>query len=101
MTTVAFVVLAEFKAGAEQRAEFLELCKFDSLRSTMDEAGCSQFDVVVPEDAPEVVMLYEVYADRAAFDTHMETPHYAVFKAGVERLGVTIMQVRFLARQVN
>jgi quinol monooxygenase YgiN len=97
----AFVVIAEFSVGAEGKAEFLELCAFDSVRSTTDEAGCSQFDVVTAEESPEVVILYEVYADRAAFDAHMQTPHYAVFAAGVERLGVTKTLVRFLTRQAG
>ena len=99
MATTAYVVFAEFSVGAEQKAEFLELCKFDSVRSTTDEAGCSQFDVSASEELPELVVLYEVYADKAAFDLHMKTPHYEVFRAGVERLGVTVTQVRFFTRQ--
>jgi quinol monooxygenase YgiN len=94
----AFIVIAEFAVSAENRAEFLELCVFDSVRSVEDEVGCEQFDVVTAEETPEVVILYEVYADRAAFDTHQTMPHYAVFKAGVERLGVTATLVRFMSR---
>jgi autoinducer 2-degrading protein len=94
-----FVVIAEFRVGTEQRAEFLDLCAFDSLRSRTDEPGCRQFDVVSGDEEPEEVILYEIYDDRAAFDAHLTMPHYAVFAEGVERLGVTKTQVRRLARQ--
>lgn len=96
--TGAFVVLAEFSVSAEHKAEFLELCAFDSRSSLQHEPGCRQFDAQTMEDAPDVVILYEVYDDRAAFDAHLATPHYATFAAGVERLGVAKTLVRLLTR---
>ena len=45
-----------------------------------DEAGCRRFDVLVSEDEPDVVWLYEVYDDAAAFDAHLETPHLKKFQ---------------------
>ena len=39
------------------------------------EPGCFQFDVSRDESDPNVVYLYEVYADKAAFETHLEMPH--------------------------
>jgi autoinducer 2-degrading protein len=94
-----FVVIAEFEVPTEHRTEFLELCAFDSLRSTTDEAGCRQFDVNTSDEAPQVVILYEVYDDRAAFDKHLTTPHYDVFAAGLAKFGVTKTLARFLNRE--
>lgn len=91
-----FVVLAEFSVPAEHKAEFLKLCAFDATSSVRDEPGCRQFEAHTVEDAPEAVILYEVYDDRAAFDAHLQTPHYATFADGVERLGVAKVQVRML-----
>ena len=96
--TKSFVVIAELSVSGPHRAEFLELCAYDSRSSVENEPGCHQFDVLTMEDAPEVVVLYEVYDDRAAFDAHLATPHYAAFAEGVERLEVTKTQVRFLER---
>ena len=95
----AFVVLAEFSVASGQRAEFLDLCAFDGLRSTADERDCHQFDLVTSPESPEAVILYEVYTDQAAFDHHLTTPHYATFAQGLDRLGVTKTRVRFLTRQ--
>jgi len=94
-----FVVIAEFAVQDQHREEFLKLCAFDSLRSTTDEPGCRQFDVITSSDAPQAVVLYEVYDDRAAFDTHLTTPHYAVFAEALDRLAIVKTQVRFFNRE--
>lgn len=96
--TKSFVVIAELSLPELHRAEFLELCAFDGRSSLQNEPGCRQFDVLTMEDAPEAVVLYEVYDSKAAFDAHLATPHYAVFAEGVTRLGVTKTRVRFLER---
>jgi len=93
------VVFAEFNASTTNRDAFLELCRFDAERSVADEPGCSQFDVSTSNDNANVVVLYEVYDDQAAFDHHLTTPHYATFADGVQRLGVQITLVRFFSRQ--
>ncbi len=93
----AFVVIAEFEVSEEHKAEFLEVCRYDSVRSTTDEAGCRQFDVLTSEDAPTSVALYEVYDDRAAFDLHLTMPHFTVFSDAMKRMGVETKVVRFFA----
>lgn len=95
----SFVVIAEFKVSAEKREEFLELSRFDSERSLADEAGCRQFDVSTGEEAHDFVVFYEVYDDRAAFDLHTKTPHFATFSEGLQRLGVETVGVRFFHRK--
>lgn len=94
----SFVVIAELSVPESHRAEFLELCAFDSRSSVQSEPGCHQFDVLTMEGTPEAVVLYEVYESKAAFEVHLTTPHYAAFAEGVTRLGVTKTQVRFLDR---
>ncbi len=94
-----YVIIAEFEVPAASREEFLELCRYDSTSSVRDEPGCRQFDALTIDDAPDAVVLYEVYDDKAAFDAHLQTPHYATFADGVKRLEVTQKQVRFLTRR--
>jgi (4S)-4-hydroxy-5-phosphonooxypentane-2,3-dione isomerase len=45
------------------------------------EPGCRQFDIVVDPDDPTKAMLYEVYADEAAFEAHQQTPHFKYYLA--------------------
>jgi len=44
-----------------------------------DEAGCRQFDVVIPDRDADRIVLYEIYDDAAAFEIHKKTPHFASF----------------------
>ncbi|WP_428377336.1 putative quinol monooxygenase [Lichenicoccus sp.] len=96
--TTPFTVIAELEVAPELKAEFLEICRMDGAGSVTNEPGCRQFDTLTSEETPNAVILYEVYDDRAAFDHHLTTPHYKVFAAAVEKLGVQTRLVRFLAR---
>lgn len=96
VTNVNFVVLAEFKIKEGQRDAFLALAHNDANESLANESGCHQFDVLVPEEDGHTVILHEVYTDRAAFDKHMEMPHYKPFKEGTAPLLEEAPNVRFL-----
>ena len=53
---------------------------FDAKGSIGNEPGCLRFDVLRDEADPSKVYLYEVYADKAAFEAHGKTPHIAKFR---------------------
>jgi (4S)-4-hydroxy-5-phosphonooxypentane-2,3-dione isomerase len=80
VTGAAFVILAEFRLKPGRRERFLEVVRADALVSVRDEPGCRRFDLLVPEDDPDTVWLYEVYDSKAAFDAHLETPHFKAFE---------------------
>ncbi len=91
-----YVVIAEFLIAKEQRADFLLACGEDASSSVRNEPGCRVFDVLTSDDTEEdLIVLHEIYDDKAAFDAHRETPHFATFAAAVERLGATRTQLRF------
>lgn len=75
-----FVVLVEFRLKPGTRDRFIEVAKADAEASVRDEPGCRRFDLLLLEDEPDMVWLYEIYADRAAFDAHLETPHLKRFQ---------------------
>ena len=80
------VIIAEFEVRPEALERFLELAEADSRHSVADEPGCRQFTVSVERERPNQVVLFEVYDDDAAFDAHLETPHFKVFRDGIEPL---------------
>jgi (4S)-4-hydroxy-5-phosphonooxypentane-2,3-dione isomerase len=45
------------------------------------EPGCRQFDVLVNPDDKTSVMLFEVYDDQKAFETHQQTAHFKKYLA--------------------
>jgi quinol monooxygenase YgiN len=92
-----FVIVAEFEVKPDQLERFLELAKTDASQSVANEPGCRQFDVTLDHEQPNRVVLYEVYDDETAFDAHLQTPHLAAFRAGIENLIVS-RHVRRLTR---
>lgn len=78
------VILVEFRLKPGTRQRFLEAVEPDARDSVAKEPGCRRFDVLVPEDEQDVVWLYEIYDDAAAFDAHLEMPHFAAFQAAIE-----------------
>ena len=68
----------ELKPGA--RSRFVSLVGENARASVRDEPGCRRFDVLTPQSDADVVHLYEIYDDRAAFEAHKQTRHYLAFK---------------------
>ena len=68
-------VLFEIAPGALQafRAEIRR-----NAAASLDEAGCSRFDVCFSPDGARC-FLYEIYDDDAAFEVHKQTPHFHAF----------------------
>lgn len=73
-----FVVAVELAVDPARMDEFMPLMAQNARISRTTELGCQQFDVC--REGAEV-FLYEVYDNRAAFDAHLETPHFREFDA--------------------
>jgi quinol monooxygenase YgiN len=68
LSKIALVVDFQVKPG--QREAFLGVIRAHAAGTLADEEGCTQFDVLVPRDAADRVLLYEVYRDEVAFSVH-------------------------------
>ena len=60
---------------------FMAECLKNGKAARETEPGCKQFDIVVDPNDPTKAMLYEVYADEAAFEAHQQTPHFKKYLA--------------------
>ena len=74
-----FVIVVEFQIRSGKMAAFRRLMDANARASCRDEPGCRRFDVLTSEKDPDHILLYEIYDDRAAFEAHVRTPHFAVF----------------------
>jgi len=83
-----FVVLVEFRLRPGTGERFRELVLENARSSVRDEPGCRRFDVLLPNDPadPDLIRLYEIYDDADAFKDHLDTPHFARFKAATSDL---------------
>ena len=78
---MAYVVTVTFQVVPGQMDAFVPLIEQNAQASVHNEAGCYQFDVCTDPDRPRDVFLYEIYADRDAFEAHLEAPHFKSFDA--------------------
>lgn len=85
-----FAVLVTFQIKAGCMDSFLPLMKDNAATSLQKEPGCHVFDICL--DGHEV-FLYELYDDRAAFNTHLTSDHFLNFDAATAAM-VADKQVR-------
>lgn len=78
-----YVVTVLFRVQPDRMEDFLPLMIENARQSLEHEQGCRQFDVC--RDGDEV-FLYEVYQDAAAFDLHLQSPHFRTFNAATSSM---------------
>lgn len=75
----AVCVMLRLKPGT--RDAFMPMMTTNAQTSLRDEPDCHRFDVATDSKDTDCVFLYEVYSDRAGFDTHLATDHFKIFDA--------------------
>ena len=81
------VVLVEFEIKPDRVDEFFKLVCINAAASFRDEPGCRKFDVMREPSNParaNVITLYEIYDDEAAFEAHQRTSHFATFSKAID-----------------
>ena len=66
--------------------DFLNAIKVNAAASVATEPGCLVFDVSQDRVDPEVIYLYEIYRDDAAYEAHIHTAHFRDSRPLVEPL---------------
>ena len=79
-----YVIIAPIKIKEEFKERFIEEMLLDAKGSMKSEPGCLRFDVIQDGDDPNKIWLYEVYVDEAAFQAHLEAPHFIRWRDAVE-----------------
>jgi (4S)-4-hydroxy-5-phosphonooxypentane-2,3-dione isomerase len=74
-----FVILVDFRLKPGAKAAFRRLIDENARTSCRDEPGCRRFDVLETPGEADRIVLYEIYDDRAAFQAHIKTSHFAHF----------------------
>ena len=76
-----YVITVEFNLHPGALKQFLPLIVENANRSRTVEPGCERFDVLVPKDSYDRILLYEIYRDKAAFGEHLKATHFLDFNA--------------------
>jgi len=102
---MSYVVIAEFKVRPEAVDQFRELMTRHAHRSVTTEDGCFQFDVCQLRDDPGRFVLYERYANEAAYVQHRADPRHAQIITQITPLVIpnagSIFWNRMVAGQVS
>ena len=77
---MSFVLEVKIRIKPEHVEDFMAKLSANA-KAARGEPGCRTFDVSVDPSDKTSVMLYEVYADEAAFRAHQETPHFKKYFA--------------------
>lgn len=64
----------------------MDAMQVNAAASVRDEPGCLTFDVMRDRSDVDLVWLYEVYVDEAAFEAHTQTAHFLASRPLVEPL---------------
>ena len=76
-----YVITVDFNLHPGALSQFLPLIVENANRSRSVEPGCERFDVLIPKDSADRVLLYEIYRDKAAFGEHLKAAHFLEFSA--------------------
>jgi quinol monooxygenase YgiN len=76
-----FAVAVTFQINPSDWEAFLPAILANAATSLADEGGCHRFDVCTDPARPNEVLLYELYTDAAAFETHLASTHFKDFDA--------------------
>ncbi|PTX55507.1 quinol monooxygenase YgiN [Litoreibacter ponti] len=92
-----YAVVVTFQIAPDAVAAFLPLMMQNARSSRANEPGCQQFDVCTDPERAGEVFLYEIYDDRAAFEAHTASAHYAQFQKDIDGM-VLSKDVRFFSQ---
>ena len=74
-----FVIVVDFQIRPGEMRNFRRLIDENARASVAREPGCRRFDVCLDRKNADRILLYEIYDDRAAFEAHLKTAHFAIF----------------------
>ncbi|MGE8297553.1 MAG: putative quinol monooxygenase [Pseudomonas sp.] len=81
-----YVLLLKTQLKAGSYDAFMAAMRVNAAASVRDEPGCLTFDVMRDRSDPDLLWLYEVYVDEAAFEAHTQSAHFLASRPLVEPL---------------
>jgi quinol monooxygenase YgiN len=84
----ALTLLATFQARPETREELARRLQ-EMVPLTRTEPGCLRYDLHVDREDDNRFVFVETWADVAAWDVHMDTPHVRALVTDSTRLTIT------------
>ena len=80
VTAESIVRLSRITVDPERLAEYLVFATECGRRSMAEEPGVLMMYSMQDKAHPEQITILEIYADRAAYERHIRTPHFRTYK---------------------
>ena len=81
-----YVRLAELEIDPAQIDAFAAAAREVGQASVQNEDGCLALYAVAERDNPAHVRVFEIYRDAAAYESHVQTPHFRKFRATTDAM---------------
>jgi quinol monooxygenase YgiN len=88
--TQPLVRIAELEIDPSQISAYTDALKEEIAASIRDESGVIKLYAVSVKNQPAQIRIFEVYKDQAAYESHLQTPHFKKYKSETQGM------VRFL-----
>ena len=82
-----YVRLSVTRLHPEHRERYLEILQEEAVAANKDEPNTANYHVLLGDPDDSILVIYEVFNDRAGFPEHQESPHYKKFTKLVQELG--------------
>ena len=92
------VIIGSIDVAPRQKEQLLSLLTAHTARCLKDEPGTLQMDVLLPRDDEAKVLLYEVYQDDEAFETHRKGASIARFREEAKGVRVEVTTCSLVER---
>ncbi len=92
MAKLAIVATIKTKPG--KRDEYLKFLSAHGRRCRESEPGTLAFDIMLPQSETDTILLYEVYANKEAFDLHLTGSSMKQIRQEASDLQVSLTGVR-------
>jgi quinol monooxygenase YgiN len=79
-TSTRFLRVAELQIDPAQLDAFAAATREVGQASVRLEEGCLALYAVAEKDDPTFVRVFEIYRDAAAYQAHLQTPHFLTFR---------------------
>jgi quinol monooxygenase YgiN len=89
-----FAIVATIRTVPGKRDEYLKHLKAHGQRCLETEPGTLKFDLLVPHEDADTIMLYEVYASPEAFQAHWTGPSLQQVREDTAGLQLSLTGVR-------
>ncbi|MCH2129308.1 MAG: antibiotic biosynthesis monooxygenase [Pirellulaceae bacterium] len=76
-----FSIFVTISVQEDKVDDFIQASHGDAQGATRDEPGCFRFDLHQDPEVSNRFYLYEVYRDEAAFQAHLEQPHFLEWRS--------------------